>query len=878
MKSVEYKKTAVVLFEDNSDDALLLMHSLEVDPKQKFDVRHCENLRDGLALIAESEPDVVLLDLSLPDSFGIETVKSVQKLFPLLPVIVLTGSDDDQMAMESIEAGAQDYLVKGTVNGALLNRSIKYAIERNKSSIASRWSAAVTDNCSIALIGVSLKSTILTWNTGAEHLFGFSAHQMIGTPIDKLLAHDLNDVTNIFDLPCLKSLSKSKLDREVVLTSQVGRRLWIKMYASPIVRNDDPDDMIAFSLLMKDVTKERETENKLREKDMRLSFAATSAKLGLWDWDVKNNEFKFGDGMYELFKLAKTENSPTLKKFLSLVHDADRKFVGSFFNRNGAFDFDCRIVLENGQVRHIQMKGEVFLDGLNNPSRVAGFCLDITDRKNAEESLKISEETLNLALDASQMGVWEFSLEERVTSRSVLHDGIFGATSERSQWTARIFMEHVHSEDRAFVKAALNDSLVSGRMNLECRIINRDDGLVRWILLQAKESLNGLGKPRMIGTIRDITESKMLEQLAREAHERSDRILDAVVEYAPTGVAMLDPQMRITSVNGAFLKLADKTQEVLLGNKLDHVLPYLEIKKACALVEKGEPAQISRLFAPNRAGEEKFLDVSIWPVKVGERLTGSVLQMSDRTHTVLLERQRDDFVASVAHDIKNPLVGASRLLEILCSEAAQAPLDKHGSYLNVLRDSTQNLLSLVQNLVDVYRYETLAYPCHFEKISSDVLFSSCVQQIKMFADLKNVKVDFEVGTGAEQFYADAIGIRRVLMNLLHNAVKFNKPAGSVQLSVRRDKNKILLTVADTGYGICESERETLFQRFCQGAQGKRNAGGTGLGLYLSKQIISAHQGLIDCKSYTNEGSIFTIELPLRKRTIDGKTLGTTLSI
>ena len=251
----------------------------------------------------------------------------------------------------------------------------------------------------------------------------------------------------------------------------------------------------------------------------------------------------------------------------------------------------------------------------------------------------------------------------------------------------------------------------------------------------------------------------------------------------------------------------------------------------------------------------------MWPVKISNKMTGAILQLNDRTHTVLLERQRDDFVAAMAHDIKNPLIGATRLLEVLCNETDNTLPTSHAPYLVALKESTQDLLSLVQNLVDVYRYENLVYPCHIEQISSSSLIESCVKQTNFFAESRGVQVRSTIEAGAELIEADAIGIRRVLMNLLHNAVKFNKPGGHVEILAKRKARNIIIEVGDEGLGMTKPEQAKLFMRFSQGAQEKGCSAGSGLGLYLSKQIVAGHQGSITCKSAIGEGSTFCVELP-----------------
>ena len=131
---MDVKPIIVLLIEDSADDALLIRKSLAGAMKVPYELKHVDGLSRGMERLAGGEIDVVLLDLGLPDGRGISTFSVLHKHSPDVPVIVLTGHDDEELAIEAVQKGAQDYLVKGKVDGGLLRRSIRYAIERQKLS------------------------------------------------------------------------------------------------------------------------------------------------------------------------------------------------------------------------------------------------------------------------------------------------------------------------------------------------------------------------------------------------------------------------------------------------------------------------------------------------------------------------------------------------------------------------------------------------------------------------------------------------------------------------------------------------------------------------------------------------------------------------
>ncbi|MGE5894839.1 MAG: response regulator [bacterium] len=121
-----------LLIEDNPDDVLLLREYLRTADGNRFTLESAEDLASGLDCLSRGGIDVVLLDLSLPDSCGLETFVSVHERAPMAPILLLTGLDDEDLAIKAVQMGAQDYLVKGRVDGNLLIRAMRYAIERNK--------------------------------------------------------------------------------------------------------------------------------------------------------------------------------------------------------------------------------------------------------------------------------------------------------------------------------------------------------------------------------------------------------------------------------------------------------------------------------------------------------------------------------------------------------------------------------------------------------------------------------------------------------------------------------------------------------------------------------------------------------------------------
>jgi two-component system cell cycle sensor histidine kinase/response regulator CckA len=181
----------VLLIEDNEDDACLIGETLTERTAADIELEWVDRLGSGLTRLAEDKIDLVLLDLSLPDSHGLETLDKVQRQSPDVPVIVLTHLDDEAVAVQAVRKGAQDYLLKGRSDGILLIRAIRHAIERKQSEKAVRDSEArlraIIDTALDALIGINAQGIIIDWNPRAEVIFGWARGEALGQKLADLI-------------------------------------------------------------------------------------------------------------------------------------------------------------------------------------------------------------------------------------------------------------------------------------------------------------------------------------------------------------------------------------------------------------------------------------------------------------------------------------------------------------------------------------------------------------------------------------------------------------------------------------------------------------------------------------------------------------------
>src|SRR5262245_11850646 len=178
--------TRILLVEDNDALARMMSDMLAQAANAAFSVEVVDRLASAMGCIAEGGIELVLLDLALPDSQGINTFAEIYNRAPDVPIVVLTALENETVALTALHDGAQDYLIKSEINARTLVRAIRYAIERKRGEEARSQLAAIVESSHDAIIGLSLEGLVVSWNVGAETMFGHTFEDVIGRPSSML--------------------------------------------------------------------------------------------------------------------------------------------------------------------------------------------------------------------------------------------------------------------------------------------------------------------------------------------------------------------------------------------------------------------------------------------------------------------------------------------------------------------------------------------------------------------------------------------------------------------------------------------------------------------------------------------------------------------
>jgi two-component system, sensor histidine kinase and response regulator len=226
-----------------------------------------------------------------------------------------------------------------------------------------------------------------------------------------------------------------------------------------------------------------------------------------------------------------------------------------------------------------------------------------------------------------------------------------------------------------------------------------------------------------------------------------------------------------------------------------------------------------------------------------------------------IARQREDFVSRLTHDLRTPLVAADRMLNLMAQGVLGDLSDDVQDAIATMIRSNSNLLTMVNTLLEVYRYEAGRKTLLFSPVNLLELAKEVIQELSPLAIEKHLTLNLEASESEYTAKGDRLELYRVLTNLIGNAIKFTDEGSITVRLIRVDTGlvpAVKIEVQDTGAGISDSDRATLFESFIPG---KHKKSGSGLGLHLTRRIVEAHNGRINLTTEVNKGSTFTVYLP-----------------
>ena len=399
---------------------------------------------------------------------------------------------------------------------------------------------------------------------------------------------------------------------------------------------------------------------------------------------------------------------------------------------------------------------------------------------------------------------------------------------------------------------------------------------------------NGIERSHLLENLRNkISELEIAQKQLKDYSENLEKLvaartadlseankkLSGIINYCADGIVIVDSVGNIEQVNPACENMVGLSETSLCKMKFQEIA-YSKLKDINSSKdnlsgeifglseEKSEIILrdyyiINSLSGVHTPVEINFAAISGDDENKINKYVGVIRDVSVQKET---ERLRDDFIATLTHDMRTPLLAAIQTLRFFLEGAIGELDEKQKVLLSTMLQSNEDLLGLVNALLEVYRFESGKLSLCKTVFPVKDLIEQSYSELKPLAEKKNLEfvVDFELDDDVH-ILADRAEIKRVITNLCGNALNYTNKGGTIKVLAKAQNGDFIFSVVDNGNGIPQADIPHLFKRFSQGTAAKRSTG-TGLGLYLSRQIIEAHNGKIWVNSKVDKGSEFSFLL------------------
>ncbi|MEH2108741.1 hybrid sensor histidine kinase/response regulator [Nostoc sp.] len=526
---------------------------------------------------------------------------------------------------------------------------------------------------------------------------------------------------------------------------------------------------------------------------------------------------------------------------------------------------------------------------------------EIAARKQIEVLLRESEERLRLALDVSQMGLWDWNIVTNQVIWSENYELLFGLVPSSFAGPYETFKKCVHPEDRQSVMQAIAYALVQRTdYNDEFRIV-RSDQSVHWISAKGKFIYDAqVQAVRMIGVCMETTVCKQAEERTRELTtqvQEQANILNAILTASVDHIYIFNGKgcYQYVSRDGASV-LGLKPQDIV-----GKTLPELDLpaelitqvdNQRQAVMKTGQPIKDECKYVT--AEGVHYYEYILTPLRNIEQTIEGIItvcrditdvydelrlrKLAEKERDRLLEREmkarkqaeiahkvKDDFLAVLSHELRTPLNSVLGWSKMLRTRKFDEKTTNHA--LETIERNAKLQTQLIEDLLDVSRILQGKLNLNVSRVSLVMVVEAALETVRLAAQAKSIEIKTIFDPSLAQVMGDPNRLQQVVWNLFSNAVKFTPTGGRVGIRLMEADNQVQIQVSDTGKGISPDFLPYVFDYFRQSdGTTTRTFGGLGLGLAIVRKVVEMHGGKVQAESPGEEaGATFTVELPLLVR-------------
>lgn len=754
--------------------------------------------------------------------------------------------------------------------------------------------AAIVESSADAIIGKTLDGFVTSWNAAAEKLFGYSAQEMLGQSIQRIIPAALYEEERAF-LSSVTSGEPIKEKRTVRLRKD-QRQVPVVVTIAPV--RDATGRVIGASNTSRDITDALKSEGELLraredleqrvlERTAALSEANAAlsrntrqlaeaqhiARMGSWTLNVATGEVEWSEELFHIVGLDPAAEPPNYAVQAGMfVPDSWSRLTAAITHSvesGEGYELELEVVRPDGEHRFAVARASTARDADGRVVRLTGTFQDVTEIKQAREALDAFALRMRLAASTASIGVWEWNVETCVLTWDDTMRRIYDWPGEA---TFEVWREAVHPDDRLEAEARVSRAL-DGEADFDHVFrIRTAKGAIRYVHGIASVYRNAQGTAlRMIGINHDVT----TEHESKLRLRASEELLKEFVRHAPAAIAMLDRDLIYLQTSERWLtdyKLGDRD---IIGRCHYDVFPDIPEawKETHRKVLRGHIDRCDEAPFPRADGGTEWLQWEVRPWHGADGEIGGLIMFTQ----VITERKRmeielreqkaelqrsnqelEQFAYVASHDLQEPLRAVTGCTQLLQKRLGTA-LDSGAAEL--MRHSVEGAKRMERLIHDLLTYSRVgAGPLKQEPTHLAVPLADALANLKAALAENGGVITHDAELPVVRIERGQIA--QLLQNLLGNALKYRAPdrPPAVHVGVAREGDDWKISVSDNGIGIEPRHFERVFVIF-QRLHTRAEYSGTGIGLAICKKIVERHGGRIGVESRPGSGSTFHFTLP-----------------
>ncbi|MFO8017764.1 MAG: PAS domain S-box protein [Promethearchaeia archaeon] len=854
-KKVADSEIDIILVEDNPGDIRLVEELLKQARDFKFSFSSIQTLDKGLQKIKNFNFDIILLDLSLPDSRGVTTIRKTQEHANNTPIIVLTGLADEELARQAIQFGAQDYLVKGQIRSNRLVRSIYHAIDRKRMLKKIHDLASFPSDNPSPVLRVN-KHKILYANPAAKSLF------------------DIKDIKKGDNIPnVLKGYIKEAFNNNDIVNCEIERKQKdFSFILKPIKELD------YINIYGMEITELKKAEKARRETQKQYSELFNHINDAVFIHDLEGNILDFnkkamdtlGYSRKELIQLTVMDfDAPEFAK------NVPRKIQE--IKHKGQSIVETAHQTKEGKIIPIELNSKII--NYEGKDAILSVARDITERKDYEKKIEKSEKRYRDLFDNSPYPIIIADLEGKILNFSVPLLRKSGYTRKdmiNKSFNEIEFIPKEYSKyfNRIFQK--LQEESKVKPLEVKC-LPKKKDSL--WLRLNF--SLIDIENEKMVYILgQDITELKRSKRKLYKT-ERSLQELNTLIEDAPLAIVLLTPEGKILRMNREAIDLFECSHKREYEHNIFHFFPESELDKIISHYKEN-------IYHPNRNKKFETYIKTLKGKKTEVEITSTIFKISDRIViqsfiSDISERKEHEknrqklldqlltslevksrFFATISHELRTPLNAIIGFSDILLEESYGELNEDQKEFLEDVFSASNHLEELIGSVLDFSKSEAGKLKLNNKKFNIWETIKEVKTLVKPAYEKKGLEFIVQGMKKEDTIVADPLRFKQILDNLLTNAIKFTEQ-GYVKIKAIQHSDHWEFRIKDTGVGIKKENYDVVFREFGRVEDEIiKEISGSGIGLALTKRLVQLHGGEIWFESEYGKGTTFIFTIPKRE--------------